>query len=172
MKSATITLGILLASCATFLLTPYVPGPVLKLLVENYVGSAALLITVLYVLRMDVVLGLAVFLAVAALFLESRRRIVVHAVEARESRAPVEVLDKPAPDIVPGEVHPSFQDPAVKSNGFEPQDDSGSNDFDRVGESINEKDPPLDTVPPRSEDASALFQNKGLASPFEASNSA
>lgn len=139
------------------------------------VGSALVLLAVLMVLRQDRVLGLALFLAAAALFLENRRRMVntvrVAMVSKESVPAPVEELSSPAPDLVAGEVHPRRDSPEFEDHGFEPADDSGSNGFQRVAPSQNEKEP-LETMPPHPEEVSEFFQSKGLGSPFEATNSA
>jgi hypothetical protein len=173
MKVST-SVGILVGACLTFLLSPSLPTGLLNLLVGNKVGAAILLVVVLYFLRQDVVLALALFLAVAALFLEQRRRIVneLSAVkEAKEVPSSVENEGKPAPDLVPGEVHPSHDEPEVQDHGFEPERETGSNDFERVAESQDEKHP-LETVPPYPEEVSAFLQAKQLGHAFTASNSA
>jgi hypothetical protein len=164
MKTAT-TITVLAAACAVFVLSPYLPQSLLKFTVGNMVGSAALLLLVLYVIRIDAVLGLAVFLAVAALFLENRRRTVdtVREVITNEKTSfRVEGLDKPAPPIVPGEVHPAHREPDIEDHGFEPTEDSGQNTFEKVDYSQDEKQP-LETVPPQPNEVSELLQEKGLA---------
>jgi len=159
-------LVVLLLSCALFVLTPYLPCSVLKLTTGNSVGSAVLLMLVLYALSIDEILGLAVFLAVAALFLEQRRRTVQTVSKAIDSKETpsfsVELLDKPAENLVPGEVHPSSKDADVEDYSFEPTEESGTNKFEDVGESVQEKQP-LDTVPPQPSVVSEMLQNKGLA---------
>jgi hypothetical protein len=168
------SVGILVGACLTFLLSPYLPTTLLNLLVGNKIGAAVVLVGVLYLLRQDVVLALAMFLAVAALFLEQRRRIVheLSAVkEAKEVPSTVENLGKPAPDLVPGEVHPSSEEPEVQDHGYEPEQETGSNSFERVGESLDEKHP-LETVPPQPEEVSAFLQAKNLGHAYTSSNAA
>jgi len=159
------TLIALLASCAVFLLTPYIPYSVLKLTVGTKLSSAVLLCLVLYTLAQDRLLGLASFLAVAALFLEQRRRTVekVTVPEAAPPPFSVQQLNTPAPNIVPGEVHPPRKDSEVEDYSFEPSEESGGNRFENVDESYNEKQP-LDTVPPHPSEVSDMLQLKGLAS--------
>ena len=138
------TLMILVGACSVFLLSPYVPDILLAVTVGNKVGTVLLLGLVLAVLAKDRVLALACFLAVAALFLENRRRTVTRvsvALSAKKPEFKVEQLEKPAPNIVPGEVHPPQQGPAQDEYGFEPSEESGSNKFEDPAESYNEKHP-------------------------------
>lgn len=164
MKTATI-ITVLAAACAVFVLSPYLPNALLKYTVGNMIGSAALLLLVLYVIRIDAALGLAVFLAVAALFLENRRRTVdtVRKVMTGEKTSfDVAELSIPAPPIVPGEVHPPHREPEIEDHGFEPTEESGQNTFEKVDYSQDEKHP-LETVPPQPNEVSELLQQKGLA---------
>lgn len=138
--------------------------------------TGVLLVASLVILRTDIVLGLAFFLAVAALFLEHRRRLVTKAQIAFGGSKPplagVEELEKPAPAIVKGEIHPESEIPHAEEHPFEPSEESGSNEFKGVGaESLDEKQP-LETVPPHPEQVSEYLQERGFASPFESSNSA
>jgi hypothetical protein len=154
-----------IAACSVFLLSPYIPLDVLKLVVGNRVGAFLLIGLVIYALVLDNTIGLAVFLAACALFLEQRRRTVeiVKEVQGSGKESLVDNLIVPAPNIVPGEVHPSKRDAEVDDYSFEPTEESGTNTYDKVGESYNEKDP-LDTVPPQPNEVSELLQQKGLAS--------
>jgi hypothetical protein len=160
------TLLILVACCAVFLLTPYIPYPILKMTAGTTVGSFVLLVLVLYALAMDKIVGLAAFLAVAAIFLEQRRRTVETVSKMMDSKEKpafsVELLDKPAPDIVPGEVHPPRKDAEIEDYYFEPTEESGKNKYEPVDESFDEKQP-LDTVPSQPNEVSEMLQAKGLA---------
>jgi hypothetical protein len=160
------TLTVLLIACALFVLSPYIPSWILNLTTGTMVGALLLMVLVLFVLQGDIVLGLATFLAVAALFLEQRRRTVLKVTTALgPDKVPfkVEQLEQKAPDLVPGEVHPDFKGSEVEDHGFEPGDDIGKNTFERVDESQDDKQP-LDTVPPNSSEVSEFLQEKGLAS--------
>jgi hypothetical protein len=171
---ASVSVGILVGACLTFLLSSMLPTGLLNLLVGNKVGAAIVLVAVLVLLRQDVVLALALFLAVAALFLEQRRRTVnalVQFKEPKEVPSTVENAGRPAPDLVPGEVHPESDTPEVTDHGFEPERETGSNEFQDVGESQDQKHP-LETVPPQPEEVSHFLQSKGLGHPFTASNDA
>lgn len=159
------TVGVLVAAGLVFVLSPYIPTAFLKYTVGTMVGAAALLLLALYVIRMDNVLGLAVFLAVAALFLENRRRTVdsvTKIITAEKTTFSVEQLNKPAPNIVPGEVHPPHKQADIEEYGFEPTEESGQNKFESADYSQDEKQP-LDTVPPQPNEVSEMLQQKGLA---------
>ncbi len=164
----------LFLSLAVFLGSPYVPDRVLKATVNTYVGVAALLLAVLYAVRQDMVVALAVFLAAGALFLENRKRLVAgnggggpgpngqKEGPVVSEPASVASLSEPAPDLQEGEVHPEFEIPERDSHGFEPTEDTGSNDFRAVGHSINQKQP-LPTMPANSSDAAAeVYERAGL----------
>jgi hypothetical protein len=159
----------LIACLAIFLVAPSVPNAVLTAAVNSYIGVAALLFVTLVALRMDMVLGIAVFLAAGALFLENRKRLVagtatVMAPQVASQPAPVSTLDEPAEPVVETEVHPPHEEPTVREHSFEPDSESHSNAFERVGESINEKQP-LPTVPANSSAAVAdLMERAGLTS--------
>jgi hypothetical protein len=171
------TLAFLLGACAVFLFSPYLPSGLLELLVGNTIMAGLFLIAALFVLKRDTILGLASFLAVAALFLEHRRRLVLRAQIAMagggmggmpvSKPASVEALQVPAPPLVQGEVHPSHEIPHVEEHGFRPDEETGSNSFSEApgSVSIDEKQP-LKTVPPHSEDVEAMMEEKGFAPAF------
>jgi hypothetical protein len=119
----------------------------------------------LIVLQDDIVVGLATFLAVAALFLEQRRRTVVKVTTSMvPDKVPFKVQDfKEAENLVPGEVHPTHKEADVDDYGFEPTEESGKNSFEKVDVSQDDKEP-LETVPPAPSVVSELLQGKGLAS--------
>jgi len=160
------TLFSLLVAGVVFTLSPLLPSWILKATVGTNLGSLLMLVFVLVVLQQDVVIGLSAFLSVAALFLENRRRTVEYVqmnmpVKA-ERPSTVKELNIPAPDLVPGEVHPPRKEAEVDDYGFEPSEDSGKDKFEAVDETINEKQP-LETVPPHPSEVGQMLQNKGLA---------
>ena len=130
--------------------------------VGNQISAAVLMGLVLLALAKDRVLGLASFLAVAALFLEQRRRTVEKVTTVSKPVFSVEQLNVPAPNIVPGEVHPPRKDAEVDDYSFEPSEESGTNKFEAVDESYDQKEP-SDTVPPHPSEVSEFLQVKGLA---------
>ena len=161
----------LFLSLAVFLGSPYVPDRILKATVNTYVGVAALLLVVLYAVRQDMVVALAVFLAAGALFLENRKRLVAGGGTGPgpngqkegpivSEPASVASLSVPAPEVQEGEVHPEFERPERDSHDFEPTEDTGSNDFRAVGHSINDKQPLASA--PNGEAAAEVFERAGL----------
>jgi len=154
-------LGIFVLCAAVFFAAPYVPNVVLKATVDTTLGVFLLLVAVLACLSLDSVLAIAVFLAAGALFFENRKRMVARLRQPKvksvpmsaEEPASVASLSVPAPDLVDGEVHPEHEEPAVDDYKFEPKSDS-SDDFEAVGESINEK-VPLEAGPSNSSQAAA-----------------
>jgi hypothetical protein len=178
------------ASLLVFLFSSYLPMPLLKLLVGNHFGVASILIGTLFVLRKNIVLGLAVFLAAASLFLEHRRRLVTRVQEAMAggsaagAGAPVAELDRGSPDVVRGERHPDAADHSYEDYNYEPagtKEAHGNGEAQEemhadaphlgFGESMNEK-APVPTVSSNSGAVGDFLQARGLARPFEASNSA
>ena len=158
------TLATLVVACAIFVLSPFIPSLILNLVAGTTVGALLMLILVLVVLQSDLVLGLSTFLAVAALFLEHRRRTVIKVTDSlTPGKIPFKVENiVDAPNLVPGEVHPEHKGSEIEDHGFEPTDESGKNTFERVDESQDDKHP-LDTVPPNPSEVGELLQEKGLA---------
>lgn len=160
------TLSVLLVACVFFIFSSYIPSWFLQLVVGTNVGALLMLVLVLIVLQIDSVLGLAVFLAVAALFLENRRRMVntvTMMMGSGKQPFAVEELDTPAENLVPGEIHPERKDSEVEDYGFEPTEESGKNDVESLGAESQDEKQPLETVPPQPSLVSELMQQKGLA---------
>jgi len=138
----------------------------LELTVGTTAGALILLVLVLLVLQVDIVLGLATFLAVAALFLENRRRTVSKVssmMTTKEEPMRIKELDTPAENLVPGEIHPDHKGSEADDYGFEPTEESGKNDFEGLGAESQDEKQPLETVPPQPSIVSELMQQKGLA---------
>ncbi len=158
-------LTVFFVAAAVFIFSSYIPDFLIHLLSGNMIGAAVLLGAILYTMRSDKVLAIAVFLAAAALFLESRRRTVDRVAVTMGAEKPVfqvEQLSQHAPDLVPGEKHPSRPMAEYEDHNYEPSEESGSNKFEPVDETLNEKQP-LETVPPHPDEVSSFFQQKGLA---------
>lgn len=143
---------IIIACLVVFLVAPWVPQPLLKVLVGNAFGVAVLLALSLVAVKYNLIDGLAVFLACGILFLENRKRTLSRIEREAtgddgsgkrvSTHATVESLSTPADDLVDGEVHPEHDSPSEDETPFNPKGDSGSNKFDPVDETINEKVPP------------------------------
>lgn len=160
------TLAVLLVACFFFVFSTYIPSWLLQLVVGTNVGALLMLVLVLAVLQSDIVLGLATFLAVAALFLENRRRTVSKVTMMMGSSKQlfeVKELDTPAPNLVPGEIHPEHKGSEAEDYGFEPTEESGKNDVESLGAESQDEKQPLETVPPQPSIVSNMMQQKGLA---------
>jgi len=139
-------LGAIVFCLAVFVTTPWLSTGVVNFFVGNYVSVFIILAINLYLLRVDAVLSIAFFLAAGSLFLENRKRKLA-GIESKQLRisidgtnvAPVSVLSVPAEDLIDGEVHPDYEVPSTEEHGFEPTSEGQSNEFNRVGVSIDEK---------------------------------
>jgi len=160
------TLSVLVLACVIFVFSTYIPSFLLNLVVGTNVGALLMLVLVLIVLQSDIVLGLATFLAVAALFLEYRRRTVSRVtMMLGGAKQPFDIkeLSVPAPNLVPGEVHPDRKESEAEGYGFEPTEESGKNDVESLGAESQDEKQPLETVPSQPSMVSQLMQQKGLA---------
>ena len=95
--------------------------------------------------------GLAVFLACGGLFLQNRKRILLRIEQKFGSTgddgsgkrvstpSSVAMLDTPANDLVEGEVHPDHDTPSGEESSFEPKEQSQTDEFNPVDQTINEK---------------------------------
>ena len=159
------TLAILLVACVFFVFSTYIPSWLLSITLGTQVGALLMLVLVLVVLQLDIVLGLATFLAVAALFLENRRRTVRKVTTMMGGKQPFEIeeLSTPAPPLVPGEIHPEREESETEDYGFEPTEESGKNTVESLGAESQDEKQPLETVPPQPSLVSEMMQQKGLA---------
>jgi hypothetical protein len=153
-----------LAACLlVFVATPFLPTGVLSILVGNIVSVAIVLAVVVYAAMKNSLLGVAAFLAAAALFLENRRRTIARIQNAYGNKGQsVENVELPARDLIPNEVHPPHLVPDVDSHDFQPTREEETNEFSAVGESINEKQV-LQSLDGQTEDVVKMFEEKGLA---------
>lgn len=157
-------------SLLMFVVAPYIPNSILNGSVNTSIGILLLLAAPLYVVRENPVLALAVLLAVGALFLENRKRILStikmdinnEIKKGGGKYAPVDTVVEGASDLIDGEVHPEHETPFEESHSFQPEKDT-SEAFESVGESINQKGA-LATVPTNSSRVmSDHFEKVGLA---------
>jgi len=141
---------IIIGSLAVFLVTPWLPTPIIKPIVGNPIGVFVLLALSIGIVMYNVLDGLAFFLAAGVLFLENRKRILsrikkeasLNDNNSKNKSTPSSVDYPPADDLVEGEVHPEHDTPSEDESSFNPKDDSGSNKFNPVDETINKKIPP------------------------------
>lgn len=162
---------IIIVSLLVFVLASWVPAPVLKVLVGNPIGVFVLLAISVVTVRYNVIDGTAVFLACGALFLENRKRTLSRIENTTgdngsgtrvSTQATVESLSVPAEDLVEGEVHPEHDTPSEDESSFNPKGDNGSNKFEPVDDTINEKVPP-ETLSGSAGSMADRFVRGGLA---------
>ena len=148
------TLFSIVVAGLVFIGTPYVPTWFLRPVVGTRIGSAIILIAVLAVLQVDRVVALAVALAVAALFLEHRRRVV----QSFQYKMAVEINQplpiKNAPNLVRGELHPPAESPAIDEVGPYPEEENGVSDLEQKA--------PLDTVDSHNGNTIDILERAGV----------
>ena len=126
---------LLIVALVLFIAAPYLPASFYAMAFTNIVVPALLLLGLLATMRFSLIGSVALFLAVAALFIENRRRTF------QEVKVPTyEQQMAPAQPIVPGEIHPAADLPSTSgpSVKYAPSEDA-TNEFQRVGTSINTK---------------------------------
>jgi hypothetical protein len=158
------TAGLLLL--VLFLAAPYLPRALLDLLVGNRAGAVLVLLGGIYLLKIDMVLGVAGFLAAAALFLEHRRRIVAGIQEklatAGSRPATLKEASRPARNLVPGEAHPPFDSPDVSDYTGEVDDKyDGGHDLAAEGPAVQNEKTPMETESNLGE-VTHFLQSKGF----------
>jgi len=85
------TLAAISVAGLVFIFAGSIPKGILRPLVGSYIGATTLLLIVLAVAQYDVVISIAIALAVAALFIENRRAILMSVVDTIE-KEPVKVV--------------------------------------------------------------------------------
>ena len=161
---------IIIGALLVFLIAPWIPNGVIKVLAGNPIGVFILLALCLVVVSYNVIDGIAVFLACGVLFLENRKRTLSRVEKGasgdnalrKSTYASVESLSVPADDLIDGEVHPVHDTPSEDESSFNPKDGSGSNKFDPVDDTINEKIPP-ETISGSAENMANKFIRDGSA---------
>lgn len=157
------SLAPLAAALLLLLGSRYIPDVLIRYTAGTMVGSAALLALIVVAIRKDKVLGLAVMMAVAALFLEQRRRVVGRilrgsADELQERPGGAGEGGRPASTLVERETHPSIEEPNVEEHPFKPEEDKDG----AAGEQHDEKHP-LETAGQDTEHIADVLTQKGLA---------
>jgi hypothetical protein len=126
---------LLIVALVLFIAAPYLPSSIYAMAFTNMIVPAILLIALLVSMNYSFIGSIALFLAVAALFIENRRRTF------QEVKAPTyEQQMAPAQPVVPGEIHPAPDTPSAlaPSVKYAPSEDA-TNEFQRVGTSVNMK---------------------------------
>jgi hypothetical protein len=136
-----------------FVLVPYSPNSVLELLAGTRVGSALMLLGVLAVVQIDVVISLAVALAVAAIFIEYRKRVVM---KIQNNLVVPNTPDRVSNigskrTLIPSEKHPAAETATVEEVGEE-----------RAAPTTERE--PLETIDAHSEAIAKLMEENGFAS--------
>jgi hypothetical protein len=155
-----------------FLIAPYLPTAVINTLVGYRLSALLLIVLTVYVFKKDMLRGLALFLATAALFLEYRRRTIDAIRISYAGRtgpgAPISEASRPARPLVKGEIHPSAQRASVDEHEYEPGNEDSqaleAAEAETYDSAVENEKGPLNTVAPG--DSVQFFMNRGLASQF------
>jgi hypothetical protein len=128
-----------------FFLLPYIPREII-VLSDMLAVRIALLAILIYSAYISPLIAITTFIVIALLFVE-RNKIKMNRLQAAMSQSTPEspaIAEIQSPETAPEQ--PAFLEPEVDSYPFMPQDDSGSDAFSPVAESLNEK-LPLPTEP-------------------------
>lgn len=143
---------------------PFFPSPVLEAL-RHPVAAFVLLAVVLAALPFGPVPGVMVLLAVLLTFVERNRNTIKNSLLAKaagEEPTYQKQLQASLP-MDPNEVHPLPTLPATEELAYMPNDEMGSNEFEAVAPSQDEKNV-IPTISSNPEQAERHFLNQGLAS--------
>ena len=157
-STETVLMGI---AVAWSLFLPFYPDTLFVLL-DGMIGVFVLLLVVLLALPCGAVAGVLVLIAVALTFVERNRRkiqrklIQVPSVTYQEQLAP-------SPPMSIDEIHPSYDSPPQEEVPFYPEEQSGSDAFEPVGSSVDDKQP-IQTLTPDNDRTERLYVNQGLGS--------
>ena len=129
-------IGLLAVSFVLFIGAPYFPSFLYTYSFTNVLVPFLLLCALLISTAYSMTGSIGLLLAIAALFVEYRNRVL----QVTKIDTPTyEQQLAPAPDLVPNEIHPEFKKPSGTRVSFRPAEDSGDNQFEPVGDSVNEK---------------------------------
>jgi len=153
-----------------FLIAPYLPTALIDTLAGYRITALLMIVLTVYTFKKNMLQGLALFLATAAIFLEYRRRTIdairISYAGTGAKGAPLSDARRPARPLVKGEVHPRSQRASVDEHDYEPgNEDSHAQE---VGEAetydsaVDNQKAPLNTVAPG--ESVQFFMNRGLAS--------
>lgn len=136
---------ILFAHFVLFFLIPYIPREII-ILTDMFIVRILLLAVLISSAYVSPLIAITTFIVIALVFVE-RNKIKMHRLQAAMSQSTPEspaIAEIQSPETAPAQ--PAFLQPEVDSYPFMPQDDSGSDAFSPVAESLNEKQP-LPTEP-------------------------
>lgn len=150
---------IIVAATIWSVLLPYFPSSVFGLL-DSLVGVFFLLLAALLALPYGIVPGVLTLVAVGLTFVERNRRKIQHKI-LDSSQFEYSKQLEPAPPMNIDEIHPDFDVPHQEEEVFIPTEDA-TDRFDRVGESIDEKEV-IPTISSNTNTAARVFINSHLA---------
>jgi hypothetical protein len=159
MNRTDITLAVI--SFVLFLSAPFLPTYLYKMAFSNVIVPFVLLVALLGALRTSPIGSVTLLLAVMALFIEYRARVISMSIPASTRAPEYEQQLAPAPVIVPTEVHPEPEMPSGAKVYYKPSHDTGSNTFDTVGSSVDHKK--VQDSPRLPEDTNKFIIEHGLA---------
>ena len=141
---------------------PFFPAPVLQTL-RHPLAAFVLLAIVLIALPYGPIPGVLVLLAVMLTFVERNRVTIQNAFLAKATGEEPKYEQQLAasPPMSPDEIHPSPVVPDVESIDFQPNEESGSNAFEAIGDSQDEKNV-IQTISSTPEVAAKFFVNQGF----------
>lgn len=151
-----------------FVGSSWIPTWIIRFTAGTMIGSAALLLLVLFAVRIDFGIGIAAFMAVAALFLEQRRRLIARiqgkmtSGKTVETPATLRESAQPASDLIEGEHHPEEERGREEDHGYKPSEERGD---DSSAEDIGSDKHPLQTAGQDTEHIADLLESKGYAAP-------
>jgi hypothetical protein len=122
-----------------FLTAPFLPTTLYKMAFSNMIVPLVLLVALLVSLRTSPIGSVTFLLAVMALFVEYRARVISMSLPSATKAPEYEQQLAPAPPVVPDEVHPEPKLPSGKMVYYKPAGETGTNIFETVNESINQK---------------------------------
>lgn len=148
-------------SFVLFLTAPFLPTTLYKMAFSNMIVPLVLLVALLVSLRTSPIGSVTLLLAVMALFVEYRARVISMSLPPATKAPEYEQQLAPAPPVVPDEVHPEPKLPSGKMVYYKPAGETGTNIFEPIDGSINQKK--ALEGPRLPEEANKFLVQQGLA---------
>ena len=141
---------------------PFFPAPLFEA-IRNPLATVVLLVAVILALPYGPIPGVIVLFAVFLTFVERNRLHIKNALlsKATGEEPKYETQMAPALPMSPQEIHPSANTPETESIDYMPGEDSGSNAFEPVDQTIDEKNV-IPTISSTPEVAEKFFLQQGL----------